>query len=478
MAILSYYANGKLCSMNTQMATTRSAGARAPGGSGAMVAPRPTMLNTIQAQKSSLAPFFHALEESTVRIAVPKDAGPVVMLTETMVIDGAKSAEVQWLRDQFGMTIIEEGRQGKVLLLAPEGGEEGIRLAFASAQAVYERGNVNAAHPNFVRILSRISASAPRGVSLWNHANDGALGVPGADVAALAAWTITKGNPDIRVAVLDEGVDTLHPALLPAVVAETDFVNGNPHARPDGNDAHGTACAGIIVSQDHTYPGLAPRCSLVAARIARGDDQERWIFNDFKTADAIDWAWEQGRADVLSNSWGGGPPVDVITRAFVRARTQGRGGKRTVVVMAAGNNNGPVQFPGTLSEVITVGASNPWDERKAPDSQDGETWWGSCYGRPLNLLAPGVRIATTDLSRTMGYSSHDFIETFNGTSAATPHVAAAAALILSVVPEASEQKVRDVINATADRLTANGKWNKYVGWGRLNIFNALRRAWR
>lgn len=477
MALFSYYTNSTLLSVNVQSATARSVGPRALGEPHAM-APQSTLLKTIQAYKLSLAPFFHALEESTVRISVSKNAGPIVMLTETMVVDGAKTSEIRWLREQFGMTVIEEGLQDKVLLRAPVGGDEGIRLAFASAQAVYERGNVSAAHPNFVRIFSQIAASTPPGALLWNHANDGALGVPGADVAALAAWTITQGNPDIRVAVLDEGVDTLHPALQSTVVAEKDFIGSNPHARPDGNDAHGTACAGIIASQDAAYPGLAPRCSLVAARVAKGNGFGCWISIDSKTAEAIDWAWEQGQADVLSNSWGGGPPVDGITRAFTRARTQGRGGKGAVVVIAAGNNNGPIQFPGTLAEVITVGASNPWDERKTPESRDGEIYWGSCYGRYLNLLAPGVWIATTDLHGTVGYSANDFYHAFNGTSASAPHVAAAAALILSVVPEASEQTVRTAINATADRLTANGKWDKYVGWGRLNIFNALRRARR
>jgi subtilisin family serine protease len=297
-------------------------------------------------------------------------------------------------------------------------------------------------------------------------------------VAARAAWTITRGRPDVRVAVLDEGVDTAHPALKAAVVAEKDFVAGNGHARPDGNDAHGTACAGIIVSRSTVYPGIAPECSLVAARIAKGDGKKNWVFDDFSTADAIDWAWDEGNADVLSNSWGGGPPVDVITRAIDRARTRGRKGKGAVVLFAAGNHNGPVGFPGTLEQVITVGASNQWDERKSPTSKDGEKWWGSNYGKPLDLLAPGVRIATTDIHGAAGYTGDDFTLTFNGTSAATPHVAAAAALILGLMPGLNEKQVSAIINESTDRLTQTGAWDKFVGFGRLNIFAALRLARR
>ena len=206
--------------------------------------------------------------------------------------------------------------------------------------------------------------SAPGHKPLWNHDNAGDPGIPGADVAAKAAWMITRGRAEVRVAVLDEGVDTDHPALKASVVDQKDFVDGNPHARPDGNDAHGTACAGIIVSRDATYPGIAPECSLVAIRIAKGDSRGNWIFDDFATADAIDWAWHDGKADVLSNSWGGGPAVDVITRAIERARTKGRDGMGCVVIFASGNDNGPINFPGTIDEVITVGASNQWDEQQ------------------------------------------------------------------------------------------------------------------
>jgi subtilisin family serine protease len=255
-------------------------------------------------------------------------------------------------------------------------------------------------------------------------------------------------------------------------------VDGNNHARPDGDDAHGTACAGIIVSRDVNYPGLAPLCSLIAVRIAKGDGADGWVFDDFATADAIDWAWREEKADVLSCSWGGGPEVDAITQAIRRALDKGRGGKGAVVVFASGNHNGPVNYPGTLPEVITVGASNQWDERKSPTSKDGEYWWGSNYGKPLDLIAPGVLIATTDIQKIPGYTKGDIVLDFNGTSAATPHVAAAAALILSLRPKITAKRVEEVLAATADKLVANGGWHKEFGHGRLNIFAALRLARR
>jgi len=432
----------------------------------------------VHAQNERLGPLFHDTRATGMQMVAPGMAQPIVLVTDTIVVENARKSEIAWLKESFGMEVLREGLQGKVLLKTPEGGEKGAKLVFDAAKAVYERGHVAAAHPNFVRLLTTVKPSASAHQPLWNHENTGEPGVAGADVAAKAAWTITRGRADVRIAVIDEGVDTDHPALKTAVVDQKDFVDGHPHARPDGNDAHGTACAGIIVSRDATYPGLAPECSLVAVRIAKGDGSGNWIFDDFDTADAIDWAWQEGQADVLSNSWGGGPAVDVITRAIARARTKGRQGRGAVVVFAAGNDNGPVVFPATIDEVITVGASNQWDERKSPESRDNETWWGSNYGKPLDLVAPGVRIATTDIHGSSGYSSGDFTLTFNGTSAAAPHVAAAAALIISLMPRLNEEKIRAIITQSTDPWTKAGGWNKFVGFGRLNLFSALRLARR
>ncbi|MDY3554777.1 S8 family serine peptidase [Gemmata sp. JC717] len=479
MSTIEYYANGKLHRLAARAPAQLKAPKPALGAhlkDGA--APRATTaVHAVQAQSVRLAPLFHSVAAEAMLIAVPAAGGPAVIPTATLIVEGANKTELKRLREKFGLTVLNEGKEGKVLLRAPDGGAAGIQQAADAAKAAYESGKVKAASPNFLRVVNRIGPSAAAGQRLWNHQNDGNPGVPGADVAARAAWTLTRGVADVRVAVLDEGVDTTHPALQAAVVAEKDFVDGNPTARPDGNDAHGTACAGIIVSRDATTPGLASGCSLVAARIAKGDGAGGWVFDDFQTADAIDWAWDDAKADVLSNSWGGGPPVDVITRAFERARTKGRGGRGAVVAIATGNSNTALQFPSTLPNVLAVGASNGWDERKSPTSRDGEPW-GSCYGKGLSLVAPGVRIATTDIQGAAGYGSSDFVDGFNGTSSATPHVAAAAALILSLAKDLGEDAVRNAITASADRLTPTGKWDKFVGWGRLNLFTALRLARR
>jgi subtilisin family serine protease len=77
-----------------------------------------------------------------------------------------------------------------------------------------------------------------------------------------------------------------------------------------------------------------------------------------------------------------------------------------------------------------------------------------------------------------GYSTGDFIETFDGTSAAAPHVAAAAALILAVMPGLNEEVAGSILRESADRVIRRAGWHRFVGYGRLNVFSALRLARR
>jgi subtilisin family serine protease len=448
---------------------------RRPGAARGMVAPASAdergarFVSTLRAA-SVFASRFEALGQAPM-FAVTTKAGrlsggtALTIVTDTVTVEGVKLADITWARATFGAELLEEGEQGKKLLKVPRDANGGVERTFTLAEQLVERG-VAVAHPNFIRALPRWPlSSADILEAQWAHTM---LGVRD-------AWKTTMGQ-NVKVAVLDEGVDTSHPSLKAAVAAERDFIGGNGNsAMPSGNDAHGTACAGIIVSRDKTCQGVAPKASLIAARIAMDDGQGHWVFDDFATADAIDWCWQTG-ADVLSNSWGGGPPVDGITRAFERARTLGRNGLGAVTAIAAGNSQAPIQYPATIPGVLAVGASNQFDERKTRTSQDGETRWGSCYGPALALLAPGVRIFTTDISGPAGYDPGDFTRTFNGTSAATPHVAAAAALVLSVASGLRAAQVREIIMQTAQKLKGQTAWTPELGHGRLNIAKAVAAA--
>lgn len=224
------------------------------------------------------------------------------------------------------------------------------------------------------------------------------------------AWGLVTPSSSIKIAILDEGVDVNHPDLkssIPTVRGTYDAIDQDYNQQPNDWDGHGTACAGLaaaIPNNSIGIRGIAGGCSLMGIKIAYSPSNgANWVTTNSQISDGIDWAWQNG-ADILSNSWGGGPPSNAVINAFERARVQGRNGKGCVIVIAAGNAAGPVNFPATLPNVVSVAASNEFDQPKTKTSADGENWWGSCFGPEVDLAAPGVHNYTTDISGTAGYN--------------------------------------------------------------------------
>ena len=339
------------------------------------------------------------------------------------------------------------------------------------------------AEPNFIRFMKPHTNDTYFG-SQWAIKNQGYLGgTVDADMDVDDAWTHATGT-GIKVAIIDEGVDLTHPDLTPNLLAGYDATDSGSNGGPSGNDAHGTACAGIVaaVANNNTgVAGVAYNTKIIPVRIAYSSGFG-WLTNDSWIAGGINWAWQNG-ADVLSNSWGGGSPSTAITNAVNNAVNNGRGGKGSVVLFSSGNSNGNVSYPATLSNVIAVGASSMCDKRKTPTSCDGENWWGSNYGSHIDVVAPGVKIYTTDISGSAGYSSGDYTAIFNGTSSACPNAAGVVALILSLDPSLTQQEAREILESNTDKVGGynyattmghpNGTWNNEMGYGRVNALKAI-----
>ena len=303
---------------------------------------------------------------------------------------------------------------------------------------------------------------------------------------ATEAWASQQGRAEIKIAILDEGVDTQHEDLAATIKGGYDATDNDEFQEPNRWDGHGTACAGLAAAVPNNnlgVRGIGAGCSLLAVRIAYSAESgsNRWVTNNGWIRRAIDWAW-RNEADVLSNSWGGGWPSTAIAWAFERARTLGRNGKGCVIVIAAGNESGPVSFPGTLPSVLTVSASNEFDEFKTRSSRDGEHWWGSNFGPEVTVAAPGVHNYTTDITGVGGYNGQPnghYTPDFNGTSSATPIVAGAVGLILSANADLNEAAVRAIIRDTADKVGSQPYFqgrNDQMGYGRLNVARALAAA--
>lgn len=368
-------------------------------------------------------------------------------------------------------------------LLEKSGNEYLIQLpedtdTLATSSQLAQESNIIYAEPDFVTIGShiarrpsqreQISASDP--LSHQQYAID--------ITRAIDAWQLQQGDPQVRIAILDEGVDTAHEDLAGNIVGSFDGVDNDTFQEPNPWDGHGTACAGLAAAIHNTkgIQGIGGGCSILAIRIAYSPQpQTNWVTRNSWITRSIDWAWQNGAA-ILSNSWGGGAPSSAIINAFERARTQGRDGKGCVIVVAAGNGSGFVDFPGNLPNVLTISASNEFDQFKTKTSRDGEYWWGSSFGPEVDLAAPGVHNITTDISGESGYQLGNYTD-FNGTSSATPIVAGAAGLLLSANSKLTELDIRNKLKQTADKVGSlpytNGR-NDQFGHGRLNVLAALQ----
>ena len=406
---------------------------------------------------------------------------------------------------------------GEIIDTLGEGNEYVVQLPAATdpfdvVNDITKYAEVDYAEPDFVTIGSHVARAGLESASGGPAAGSGGdpetpsadeefeagPAAPGPDpflpsqyaarvTQAVQAWQIVMGSPAIKIAILDEGVDATHPDLRGAIVASFDAVEGDLNQQPLPWDSHGTACAGLAAATPNNnigVRGIGGGCSLMPVRIAfSANPTARWTWVEANVVRGIDWAWKNG-ADVLSNSWVGGAPSSAIMNALERARRLGRGGRGCVVIMAAGNDSGPVAFPANLPEVLAVSASNEQDQPKTRTSADGETWWGSNFGPEVDLAAPGVHNFTTDIvgqggDNPGGAVNADYVNNFNGTSSATPIVAGVAGLVLTRNPNLTEAQVRRLLTQTADKVGqvvyTNGR-NNQMGQGRINALRAVQAA--
>ena len=359
------------------------------------------------------------------------------------------------------------------------------------ANEIYESGLVNYCHPNFIAQISKMQAIPTDPLFQQQYYLNQPNNV---DINAPQAWTFTRGLIPTRVAVIDDGVE-MHEDLAGRVLAGFTPTNPNGFGAP-ANPAwpanifpfsplgHGQSCAGIIAATHNNIgvSGVSPCTQILPVNIFSDwfiDTSEPIAFINYREEiedirDAIDWAWEEGASDVISNSWGFTNPManfDDITFAINRARTFGRGGLGSVVVFASGNSGTTtgVLFPASVNGVITVGAVN----------SAGNIWSYSCTGSQMDLVAPSGNVGgqgdvvTTDRMGNLGYHAGNYTSTFGGTSAAAPQVSGVAALMLSVNPNLTEVQVRNILQQTATDMGTQGFDNTY-GFGRLNAQAAIQ----
>jgi serine protease len=376
----------------------------------------------------------------------------------------SKEEDIKQHIDQYKIVHLTPGHLDRVLSIA---------------NTLYESGLVKWCHPDFITAF-KLDTNDPLYANQYHLKNNGQTGgTSGVDINVEPAWNAPGSNTVIRVAVIDNGVEA-HEDLAGRVVPGFTAGNLGTGAQINNVAGHGEACAGIIAASKNNSLGVAgicANCQIVPVNIFTGPVNPQYAYDNNNAASvgdiaaSINWAWNptQGNADVLSCSWGGGSPADVITFAINDARTLGRANKGAVVVFSAGNfQNGStaaVAYPANVPGVISVGAIDKNGNR-----------WNYSPNSPA-IVAPSGNagtlagdLYTTDRMGSNGYSAGNYAVNFGGTSAACPQVAGVAALMLSINPSLTEAQVKSKILSTATPMFNSVSF----GAGRLNAGAAVQ----
>ena len=281
----------------------------------------------------------------------------------------------------------------------------------------------------------------------------------------------------VKVAVIDDGLDLSHEDLAGAVIAAYDIESGSGNVWPCcDTENHGTMVTGVIAARNNGtgIVGTAPGSGIYFIRLPF--DRAVYVSD---IVEAFDRAKVWG-ADVVNCSWGSGDVDDAVRAAIADLAYNGRGGRGTVIVFAAGNEGSDIgKDESSLPEVFAVGATNRANLR---------TYYSN-YGSALDFMAPGgesIGIATLDQMGSAGLSTtsvvnyllYNDVNTFGGTSASAPIVTGVVAQLLEANPSLTRQNVYDALRCSADKIgnvayDANG-FNPYYGYGKINAEAALR----
>ena len=306
------------------------------------------------------------------------------------------------------------------------------------------------------------------------------------DVDAQGAWSICAGSPTIKLAIIDDGVESAHEDLT--VVQSADCTNvtglwscgGGQACVPGGDpvqesDNHGTSVAGVAAAlangiQSKGSTGIAPNVGLVSIRT-----QTSSSVDPRRLVNALVWAEANG-VRVTNYSWNSFVPPggDAACAADKYFETRANG---MVHFSSAGNGDQPdVWWPATLPSVNAVSAIDASGNRwvQIPGS------FGSNYGSEIEFAAPGSNIFTTDRMGDEGYeeisnSANPNYTVQSGTSYAAPFGAGIAALILAERPDLNADAVGMLMCQASEEAGLPGKDQVY-GCGIVNAAQALNLA--
>ncbi len=319
-----------------------------------------------------------------------------------------------------------------------------------------------------------LTGTDPQLATQWYLSNTGVSGgIAGEDLRAFDAWATTRGG-GVRIAVVDDAIETLHPDLAPNVVTGASYnyrsgALGSAYPLPCASDeTHGTSVAGVAAARDGNAiggAGVAPRASLVGYNaLSTGFDAD--------LADALNRASADN--GVYNSSWGSPDDgrVNAVSASVLAAIdngiSTGRGGKGSVFVFPGGNGgcytldergqcrsesaglDGYLNHRGVIP-VCAVDAAG----RSAPYAEPGAN---------VLVCAPSSSDSGPSIFTTAVQAAYR--DDFGGTSATVPMVSGVVALMLSANAELTWRDVRRILAKTARRNDpTNAGWtNAYGLW--------------
>ncbi|PGO61574.1 S8 family peptidase [Priestia megaterium] len=261
-------------------------------------------------------------------------------------------------------------------------------------------------------------------------------------VQAPDAWDVTTSNGNIKIAIIDTGVQLNHPELAIKLWPGYNFVEGN--LNPNDGNGHGTHVAGIagaLTENSLGIAGIAPSASIIPVRAL--DNSGNGTLSNI--ANAITYSTNAG-AKVINLSLGSSQGSITLENAINYAWNQG-----VVIVAAAGNEaSNTLTYPAAYQNVIAV-ASTDINDQKSDFSN---------YGTWVEVSAPGSTILSTYTGSYYAYLS--------GTSMACPHVAGLAALLAA--QGKNNVQIKNTILSTCDPVPGTGL---YWTYGRINANRAV-----
>ncbi|PTA44326.1 S8 family peptidase [Micromonospora sp. RP3T] len=243
-----------------------------------------------------------------------------------------------------------------------------------------------------------------------------------------STYTYPNTATNVRAYIIDTGIRTTHSQFGGRATWGTNTVDSN---NTDCN-GHGTHVAGTVGGS--TY-GVAKGVRLIAVKVLNcsGSGSTAGVVN------GVNWVTSNAVKPAVANMSLGGGVSTTLDNAVANSISSG-----ITYALAAGNSNANAcnSSPARVASAITVGSTTSTDARSS----------FSNYGTCVDIFAPGSSITSS------WNSSDSATNTISGTSMASPHVAGAAALVLSANPSYTPAQVASYLtsNATTGKVTSPG----------------------